>query len=125
MSNKSTAITRLSFFAAANGYSGFRSYFDKIFDPSEYTSLYILKGGPGTGKSSFMKRLLAELETEVEECEAIFCSSDPASLDGVIIKRGERRIGVIDGIFWNCKFLGFCFRFGFGCERCHRNTSQQ
>ena len=97
MSNKGTAITRLSFFAAANGYSGFRSYFDKIFDPSEYTSLYILKGGPGTGKSSFMKRLLAELETQVDECEAIFCSSDPASLDGVIIKKGERRIGVIDG----------------------------
>ena len=97
MSNKGTAITRLSFFAAANGYSGFRSYFDKIFDPSEYTSLYILKGGPGTGKSSFMKRILAEIKPQADECEAIFCSSDPASLDGVIIKKGERRIGVIDG----------------------------
>ena len=97
MSKKNSCVTKLSFFAAANGYSGFRSYFDEVFDPLWYTSLYILKGGPGTGKSSFMKRLLSDLELLVEECEAIYCSSDCASLDGVIIKKGDRCVGVIDG----------------------------
>ena len=97
MSKKNSCVTKLSFFAAANGYSGFRSYFDEIFDPLGYTSLYILKGGPGTGKSSFMKQLLTEIEPLVEECEAIYCSSDSISLDGVIIKNGDQRVGIIDG----------------------------
>ncbi len=97
MNNKNTPITKLSFFAAANGYSGFRSYFNKIFDPDKYSAIYILKGGPGTGKSSFMKRLVAELEPTVEECEAIHCSSDPSSLDGVIFRNGTRSVAVIDG----------------------------
>ena len=95
--NKVAQITKLSFFAAANGYSGFRNYFNKIFNPDEYSAIYILKGGPGTGKSSFMKRLLLELEPLVDECEAIYCSSDPISLDGVIIKKGGHSAAVIDG----------------------------
>ena len=97
MNSKNTTATKLAFFAAANGYTGFKSYFDTVFNPAEYSALYILKGGPGTGKSSFMKRLLAELEGHADECEAIYCSSDPASLDGVIIKKGAQRIAVLDG----------------------------
>ncbi len=97
MNNKSTPITKLSFFAAANGYSGFRSYFDNIFNPKDYSMLYILKGGPGTGKSRFMKNLLSDLEADADECEAIYCSSDPSSLDGVIIKKGTLLAAVIDG----------------------------
>ena len=97
MSKKSDQSASLSFFAAANGYSGFRSYFNSIFDPRGYESLYILKGGPGTGKSSFMKRLSVDVGPMADECEAIYCSSDPSSLDGVIIKSGERQVAVIDG----------------------------
>ena len=97
MTNKNTPITKLSYFAAANGYTGFRSYFNDVFDPNNYTALYIIKGGPGTGKSSFMKRMISELEPLADECEAIYCSSDPASLDGIIIKKGASCAGVIDG----------------------------
>jgi len=46
-----------SYFAAANGYDGFVSYFEKVFDAKDYTRLFILKGGPGTGKSSIMTHL--------------------------------------------------------------------
>ena len=97
MKDTNTASTKLSFFAAANGYSGFRSYFSKIFAPDKYSAIYILKGGPGTGKSSFMKRLLAELESTLDGCEAIHCSSDTRSLDGIILRKGASSIAVIDG----------------------------
>ena len=97
MAFKNAEITTLSFFAAANGYGGFRSYFMEIFNPASFVSMHILKGGPGTGKSSFMKRLLHEFKESADECEAIYCSSDPTSLDGVIIKKDGALAAVIDG----------------------------
>ena len=84
-------------FAAANGYCGFKSYFKQVFAPSELSRLYVLKGGPGTGKSSLMKRLLSSLEEKGYRGEAVLCSSDPSSLDGIIVKGAERSIAVIDG----------------------------
>ncbi len=92
-----TVNTKLKYFAAANGYSGFRSYFASVFNREEYRKVYILKGGPGTGKSSFMKKILSVFEGESIEREAIFCSSDPKSLDGVILKKGNVKVAVIDG----------------------------
>ena len=86
-----------AFFAAANGYSGFRSYFDEVFNPAEYTKIYILKGGPGTGKSTLMKRVYSHFEKAAQHSEKIYCSSDPASLDGIILNNGNARIAVIDG----------------------------
>ena len=85
------------FFAAANGYSGFRSYFNEVFNPEEYTKLYILKGGPGTGKSTLMKSIYSHFSSEDKRVEAILCSSDPDSLDGVIIGSECAKIAVIDG----------------------------
>ena len=86
-----------AFFAAANGYSGFRSYFDEVFNPKDYTKIYILKGGPGTGKSTIMKSLYSQFEDKATQTEAIYCSSDPKSLDGVILEKNSTRIAVIDG----------------------------
>lgn len=85
------------YYAAANGYSGFRDYFAKIFNPVNYEKLYVLKGGPGTGKSSLMKSVLREFQEKGYECEAIFCSSDPKSLDGVIVKHRNKTVGILDG----------------------------
>ena len=45
----------LHFFASMNTANGFQSYFKEIFDPKQYNRSYILKGGPGSGKSSLMK----------------------------------------------------------------------
>lgn len=85
------------YFAAANGYAGFKSYFGEVFNSRDFSAIYVLKGGPGTGKSSFMKKLVRELCDSGHYTEAIYCSSDPNSLDGVISGEGKRKIAVIDG----------------------------
>ncbi len=84
-------------FAAANTYQGFKSYFDEYFTSKEYQKIYVLKGGPGTGKSSFMKRVSALFQTKgCDVCE-IYCSSDPKSLDGVIVENENKKIAILDG----------------------------
>ncbi len=87
----------LDFFGAANGYHGFKSYFREIFSSERYERIFVLKGGPGTGKSSLMRK--------TEECfrengftyERILCSSDPHSLDGVIAEKGGKYVAILDG----------------------------
>ena len=87
----------LKFFAAANSYNGFISYFGKVFNPERFDKIFILKGGPGTGKSSLMKRILRTGVAEGFYSEAIYCSSDVNSLDGVILSSEKRQIAVLDG----------------------------
>jgi hypothetical protein len=95
--NEPNKERKMGYFAAANSYSGFISYFDKVFDTREFTRLYILKGGPGTGKSSLMKRLSARFSEAGCDTEEIYCSSDPHSLDGVIIRKNDKQVAIIDG----------------------------
>ena len=45
------------FFAAANSVKGFVSFYGEIFAAPSIERRYIIKGGPGTGKSSFMKKV--------------------------------------------------------------------
>ena len=89
--------TLKNYFAAANGYDGFKSYFGEVFDSKEYSKIFVLKGGPGTGKSSLMKEICANLEKKGAICERIYCSSDPASLDGIICQNEDKRVAIIDG----------------------------
>ena len=84
------------YFAAANGYTGFRSYFDEIFDSESFERIFIIKGGPGTGKSSYMKRIASSMR-EFYNIEVILCSSDPKSYDGMIISKNDRKFAVVDG----------------------------
>ena len=86
------------YFAAANGYDGFRSSFGSVFRSEDHTRIYVLKGGPGTGKSTFLKKCAEYGEQIGVRTLRIHCSSDPASLDGVIfLPRGKRRIALLDG----------------------------
>lgn len=96
MEEKSTKKTQ-RYFAAANTYRGFKSYFSEIFDPKEYARIYVIKGGPGTGKSSMMKKIAATFVERNCDIEEIYCSSDPHSLDGVICENGSKKIAVLDG----------------------------
>ena len=90
-------MLKRSYFAAANGYSGFRSYFDNIFNSESFKRIFVLKGGPGTGKSTLMKRI-ADFATSADlDCDMIYCSSDPDSLDGVIVYTKRGKYAVIDG----------------------------
>ena len=96
MAKEDITIPR-KYFAAANGYGGFRSYFGEIFRSEDYERIYVLKGGPGTGKSSMMRRLSEDLSSLGGSIEEIYCSSDPHSLDGVTCKVGEKKIAMLDG----------------------------
>lgn len=97
MINTKEYSANVSYFAAANGYSGFRSLFGEVFDSRAMSKIYVLKGGPGTGKSTILKGLLVHSEERGYFREAIYCSSDPRSLDGVIISSPRGRIAVLDG----------------------------
>ena len=44
------------YFPGANTPEGFYSYYSDILKPDETEHKIILKGGPGTGKSSLMKK---------------------------------------------------------------------
>ncbi len=80
---ESLAATRPRFFLGANAGSGFFSCFGDCYRPGAGERLTILKGGPGTGKSTFMKQLAVWAAEREQPVELYFCSSDPASLDGV------------------------------------------
>ena len=72
------------FFLGANSKKGFVSYFDGLQEKSNNLQLLILKGGPGSGKSSLMKRVLKHATDKGNTVEVIPCASDPQSLDAVI-----------------------------------------
>lgn len=82
------------YFAASNSSRGFISYFDKIFDPSRFEHIYIIKGGPGTGKNYFMRTIAEVAENKGKKVICYYCSSDQNSLDGIVI---DDKIAVIDG----------------------------
>ena len=72
------------FFLAANSGRGFYSLYDG-FPERRGVFLSIIKGGPGTGKSGFMRAIGAEAERRGMDVEYVLCSGDPDSLDGVYI----------------------------------------
>ena len=76
-----------AYFAAANSADGFYSRFPALFDPAcgRWQKIYIIKGGPGTGKSSLMKRAAEYAEERGYPVERYYCSADPRSLDGIRI----------------------------------------
>lgn len=73
-----------TYFLGANSKHGFYSLYDGF--PSGKTSfLHIIKGGPGTGKSGFMRRIGEAAKKRGYDVEYVLCSGDPDSLDGVYI----------------------------------------
>lgn len=78
------------FFLAANAPSGFCSRFGKMYDPNGDWRCTIIKGGPGTGKSTMLKKAAGQAAANGETIELIFCSSDPRSLDGIILPESHK-----------------------------------
>lgn len=73
---------------------GFYSLYEYLIWPQVERKI-ILKGGPGTGKSTFMKKIGQFLAEKGLDIEYHWCSSDDNSLDGIVI--GKHRIGIVDG----------------------------
>ncbi len=80
------------FFISGNTGDGFRSFYDN--EISRCKKVILLKGAPGTGKSSLMKKIVSECTKRNLDCEEWFCSGDSSSLDGVYI--ADKQIAVID-----------------------------
>lgn len=64
-------------------YGFFGNYEDELKTKDK---VILLKGGPGTGKSTILKRLVKQAEELGFDCELWYCSGDPKSLDGVFVK---------------------------------------
>lgn len=95
MSEKLLSGSSPCFFLGANTPKGFYSLFSELYSPEDGWVLYIIKGGPGTGKSSLMKKAAERAEKKGLYCERIYCSSDPDSLDAVIIP--SLKVSIADG----------------------------
>lgn len=106
-------------FPGNNTSEGFCSFYDQIVRP-EANRIFILKGGPGVGKSTFIKKIGAAMTEKGFDIELLHCSSDNDSLDGVIVPAlgvviidgtaphivDPKYPGVVDeiinlGIYWN------------------------
>ena len=90
--------TSRRYFAASNSCRGFCNYYGDVFSEARAPRLYVIKGGPGTGKSHFMKTVARRARTEGYTVTEYACSSDPASLDGILLEReGDPAVGLLDG----------------------------
>ena len=86
-----------AYFVTANGYHGFRSYYSEVYRSDAFTRIFVLKGGPGTGKSRLMREVAETAANTGASVDYIYCSSDPVSLDGIIATLGDKRIAILDG----------------------------
>lgn len=83
------------YFPGNNTPKGFYSYYNHILGQREANHIICLKGGPGTGKSTFLKNIGKQLETAGISIDYLHCSADENSLDGILLP--DKRIAIIDG----------------------------
>lgn len=82
----------IHYFLGTNSPFGFEGFFDNL---NGKNFCYILKGGPGTGKSTLMKQIAKEMQSRGESVQFVHCSSDPDSLDAIVLK--NKKICIADG----------------------------
>lgn len=84
-----------AFFAAANTTDGFVSLFASVFSSKQLHKIWIVKGTPGSGKSTFFNRCACACESKGVYVQRIYCSADPSSLDGIIVPQAG--VAMLDG----------------------------
>ncbi|MEE0947078.1 MAG: hypothetical protein U0M42_09720 [Acutalibacteraceae bacterium] len=82
------------YFLTANSADGFINSFQKAYSVEDGFKAYLIKGGPGTGKSSFMKKVASYAQSKGEQVELVVCGSDPDSIDGVVM--ADKKIIMLD-----------------------------
>lgn len=83
------------YLASCNTGVGFVNFFEYINETNDKSFQYILKGGPGTGKNTLMRKIGKYFEKKNFSVEYFYCSSDNSSLDGIRIK--EKNVSIVDG----------------------------
>ena len=92
----SITFTPKRYFPGGNTARGFVNKFGGIVPPwSESHYSYIIKGGPGVGKSTLMRRVSKKGREMGYMTEEFHCSGDPESLDAVRIP--GKRVVLLDG----------------------------
>lgn len=77
-------IDPVRFFFGANTPQGFYGFHKTdLYDPRDGWVAFLIKSGAGTGKATLMRELFAEAASRGITGEAVYCSSDPASLDAI------------------------------------------
>lgn len=83
----------LNYYAGGNTARGFHSLYESSLQ--DVNKLFILKGGPGTGKSTMMKRIGNAFTEQGFDVEYLHCPSDNGAIDGVKIP--AIKAGIING----------------------------
>ena len=73
------------YFLGANSPRGFYSLYSELISPHQARAVWLLKGGPGCGKSTLMRRVERAAREAGLETERILCSGDPDSLDALLL----------------------------------------
>ena len=85
----------IHYFPGGNTAEGFCSHFEDILPAPARRRMFYLKGGPGVGKSTLMRRVGEAAEKAGLEVEYFHCSSDPDSLDAVCLP--QKGTALMDG----------------------------
>ena len=85
----------INLFPGSNTSKGFYSFYRYILTQDNANRILCLKGGPGTGKSSLMKKVGKYFFAKGYNIEYHHCSSDSNSLDGIVVK--ELNVAILDG----------------------------
>ena len=72
------------YFLGGNTAYGFRSFYDS--ELARMDNVILMKGAPGTGKSTLIKSVGAECAKRGLDHETWYCSGDPESADGIYVK---------------------------------------
>lgn len=80
-------------FLGVNSESGFASFYRDFVEGR--SRVFVIKGGPGTGKSTLMRKVAQAACDKGYDVELLHCSSDPDSLDAVYMIQNDTCI--LDG----------------------------
>jgi len=81
-------------FPGGNTSEGFYSYYPYLLEKGT-ERIFVIKGGPGVGKSTLMKKIGQKMADLGYQVEFHYCSSDNNSIDGIAIL--EAGIVMVDG----------------------------
>ena len=106
-------MPNIRYFLGGNTPTGVYSLYHQLSEPERRRALYIIKGGPGCGKSTLMRRVERHAQAAGLETQQVLCSGDPDSLDALILPQlgaalvdGTAPQGVVSkGHFWGTSYL--------------------
>ena len=80
-----TALPHIQYFLGAHSPSGFYSLYSELIRPEDARAIYILKGGPGCGKSTLMRRVAQQAAQAQREANAV-------KIDESMLTEAERKM---------------------------------